>query len=150
MPAFINMMRLDPDSPGLNHRFLRTGFIGADGFTLLEVMVALGIAAIGLLALATALSRSVSVNQQIEVKTIANWVASNRFAELRMNRQFSSSGTAVSDEKLAGREWKIVDHYFSTADPNVVRVLIEVYELESEFPGTSNVGYLAKYKPPKP
>ena len=112
-------------------------------------MVALGIAAIGLLALATALSRSVSVTEQIEVKTIANWVASNRFAELRMNRLFTASGTAQSDEKMAGRDWKIVDHYFSTADPNIVRVLIEVYSTEKDFPDTSNVGYLARYKPAK-
>ena len=98
-------------------------------------MVALGIAAIGLLALSTALSRSVSVTEQIEVKTIANWVASNRFAELRMNRLFTASGTAQSDEKMAGRGLgKIVDHYFSTADPNIVRVLIEVLRSRKRLP----------------
>ena len=118
------------------------------GFTLIEVMVALGIVAVGLLAISTALTNSIDVSQQLDARTTANWVASNRMAELRMNRSFTTGGSQSSQENMAGQDWKIVDNYFSTEDPNIVRVVIEVFVDGEDFPVSTNVGFLARYKPP--
>ena len=118
------------------------------GFTLLEIMVALAVAAIGLGAVSRAMTQNVDIAQQLEVRTVANWVASNRMAELRMLRQFKSGGSSRSQEDLAGRTWQIDEEYFSTNDPNLARVQITVYEdRDRERPAAVEVGFLGRYKP---
>ena len=118
------------------------------GFTLLEIMVALAVAAIGLGAASRAMTQNVDVAQQLEIRTVANWVASNRMAELRMLRQFKGGGSSRSQEELAGRTWRIQEEYFSTNDPNLARVQITVYEdQERERPAAVEVGFLGRYKP---
>ena len=112
-------------------------------------MVALAVVSIGLLAISKALSHSIDVAQQLESRTIANWVASNRMAELRMNRIFTAAGSTIQEQTMAGRNWKIIDTYFGTQDPNISRVTVEVFEDESEQKIYSVVGFLARYKPAK-
>ena len=120
------------------------------GFTLLEVLIALGIAAVGLIAISSTLDSSVSVAERLESQTVATWVASNRMAELRMNRDFISSGSNISNQKMAGRDWKIIENYFATEDPNISRVVVEVSVEGEEFRVVQQVGYLARYKPAQP
>jgi len=117
------------------------------GFTLIEVMVALAIAAIGLLAISKSLATSVDIESKLESRMIANWVSSNKMAELRLNRFFSSGGTDISYEKMAGRKWKVVENYITTADPNIIRVVIEVFEDGKDEAIVQNTGFLGRYKP---
>jgi len=58
------------------------------GFTLLEVLVALAIISVGLLSVSTALSRAITINEGLEERTVAVWIAGNKMAELRMSRAF--------------------------------------------------------------
>jgi len=53
------------------------------GFTLIEVLVALAVAALALLALARAGSNALATQAELEQRTLALWVADNRLAELR-------------------------------------------------------------------
>ena len=77
------------------------------GFTLLEVLVALAVAAIGLAAVSKSMTLNVDVTAQLKERTIATWVASNRMAELRMERQFSSAGGSSGRVEMAGITWEL-------------------------------------------
>lgn len=112
-------------------------------------MVALAVVSIGLVALSKALTQRVEIAQQLELRTVASWVASNRMAELRMNRRFSASGSNINHQQMAGISWRIVDNFFATPDPNIARVVVEVFTQEVEIPLSSNIGYLARHKPAK-
>ena len=58
------------------------------GFTLLEVLVALSIAAIGLAAVSRALYQNIEVADRLSQKMVGTWVASNYLAELQINREY--------------------------------------------------------------
>ena len=119
------------------------------GFTLIEIMVALAVVAIGLLAMSESLTRSVDLAIQLEIRTIANWVGSNRMAELRMNRDFTASGSSSSQQQMAGQDWRVVDNFYGAADPDIARVEVEVFNETVESPVSTNIGYIARYKAPK-
>jgi general secretion pathway protein I len=119
------------------------------GFTLIEIMVALAVVAIGLLATSEALTRNVNLATQLEMRTIANWVGSNRMAELRMNRDFTASGSSSSQQQMAGRDWRVVDNFYGTADPDIVRVEVEVFDETVASSVSTNIGYISRYKAPK-
>ena len=120
------------------------------GFTLLEVMVALAIAAIGLVAVSKAMTQSVDLAGQLQTRTIASWVASNRMAMLRMERQFTQVGSKTSEQIMAGQHWEVIEEYFSTSDPNISRVSVKVFhESDRDRVLATSVGFLARYKPAK-
>jgi len=112
-------------------------------------MVALAVVAIGLLATSEAMTRNVDLASQLEMRTIANWVGSNRMAELRLNRDFTGSVSSASQQQMAGQDWRVVDNFHGTADPDIARVVVEVYHESMETPVSTNIGYIARYKPPK-
>ena len=57
------------------------------GFTLIEVLVALAIVAIGMSAVLSALSSSADTVSYLRDKTFAQWVALNKIATLRISGQ---------------------------------------------------------------
>lgn len=120
------------------------------GFTLLEVMVALAVAAIGLAAISKSLSTTVEVADRLSQRTLATWVASNRMAELRMTRQFVSNGSQSSEARLGEREWRTEERYSATPDPDISRVVVNVFEGNEKRVAASLSSYLARYRPADP
>ena len=114
------------------------------GFTLIEVMIALAVAAIGLMAVAAAQTRSLDIQDALETRTYAAWVASNRMAEIRMERFFSTGGSASSSLTMAGQQWTIVETFFSTPDPDIARITVEVFRDEESVPVVVETGYLGR------
>src|SRR3982074_3356873 len=85
----------------------RHGF-RADGFTLIEVLVALVIVAVGMSALMGALSSSAKTVVYMQDKTFAEWVALNQIASVRIilqKGQIPSTGNTTGDTDLANRTW---------------------------------------------
>lgn len=117
------------------------------GFTLLEVMVALAVAAIGLGAISKSMTSQVGVVDRLKQRSLATWVASNRMAELRMYRQFSSAGGQSGEAEMGGITWRIEEEYSTTADPNISRVDIAVFASGEDREVAFLTGYLARYKP---
>ncbi len=118
------------------------------GFTLLEVLVALAIVSVGLLSVSTALSRAVTVNESLEERTVGVWIVGNKMAELRMSREFSASGENSSSVSMAGRNWKVLETYYSTSDPDIARVVVSVFIEGEEDSILNSTGYLARYVAP--
>jgi general secretion pathway protein I len=78
------------------------------GFTLIEVMVALAVVAVALPALLMTLSQQLDGLRYLEDRSHAQWVAANRLAELRLIAQARGTlqvGLISGSEELAGRTW---------------------------------------------
>lgn len=80
----------------------------AQGFTLVEVMVALLVLALALTALQFRITQHVNNSAYLRDKTVAGWVAQNRLELLRLesrqqNRAISESRSGT--ERMAGKQW---------------------------------------------
>ncbi len=90
------------------------------GFTLLEVLVALAVLAVGAVSLLTATQTHVARISQIETRTVARWVADNHLAALRI-------GAPQSDVvDMLGQNWKVDVTRQKTQDPDLQRVDVDV------------------------
>jgi general secretion pathway protein I len=72
------------------------------GFTLLEVLVALVIVALGMSALLEMLSQSASNVSALRDKTVAEWIALNQIALARLNLNVPTTGTTQGDIQSCG------------------------------------------------
>lgn len=75
------------------------------GFTLLEVLVALGILAIALGAIIQSVSQATSNIGYLRDKTYAHWVAMNRVVEIQVGNTWPNLGTDEGSEVMANHEW---------------------------------------------
>ncbi|WP_372992907.1 type II secretion system minor pseudopilin GspI [Sulfitobacter sp.] len=93
---------------------------GEAGFTLLEVLVALAVLAVGAVSLLTATQTHITRISQIENRTVARWVADNRLAALRI-------GVRQPDVvDMLGQRWDVVVTRIETQDPDLQRVDVAV------------------------
>lgn len=100
------------------------------GFTLLEVLVALAIVAVGMAAVLGALTSSVGTVTYLRDKTFAQWVALNRIATLRLSGQLQAPGNSNGDIDFAGRSWHWRQEVTTTEVPGVVRIDVRVRPAE--------------------
>jgi general secretion pathway protein I len=100
------------------------------GFTLIEVLVALAIVAIGMSAVLSALSSSADTVSYLRDKTFAQWVALNKIATLRISGQQPPTGNSNGDTDYAGRSWHWRQAVVATEVPGVVRIDVSVRPAE--------------------
>ncbi|MFV0278610.1 MAG: type II secretion system minor pseudopilin GspI [Parahaliea sp.] len=101
------------------------------GFTLVEVMVALAVVALALPALVMALHQQVDGTGYLRDKSLAQLVAANKLAELRLLSQARRSlldGNDSGNTELAGRTWSWSILSGETPMQSFRRVEIEVRE----------------------
>jgi general secretion pathway protein I len=91
---------------------LRTG-----GFTLIEVLVALAIVAIGI---------------YLHDKTLAEWVALNHIAEQRLQPKLPQTGNTDGDVDFAGQKWHWRQETVATAVKGMVRMDVMVRPADSK------------------
>jgi general secretion pathway protein I len=116
-----------------------------DGFTLIEVLVALAIVAFGLLAVFGQLNQSVTAASYLRDKSLAHWVAMNRLAELRVSRAFPDAGTASDEVEMANAQWRFEETFSETDVPAIRRVDIMVAHADDpERPLAKAVGFLVQ------
>lgn len=101
----------------------------ARGFTLVEVMVALAIVAIALPALLVALYQQVDDTGYLRDKSLAQMVAANQLAQMRLVVAATRSLTAGKDNgtvTLADRDWYWWIETTATEQANFFRIEIDV------------------------
>ena len=76
------------------------------GFTLIEVMVALVIVSLGMMAVNTQLNRYTVAATYVEQKTLASWIATNKLTELSIAPTWPSVGDYEEDVEFAGQQWR--------------------------------------------
>lgn len=97
------------------------------GFTLVEVLVALVVVAIGLTALMIAVSGTARTSGYLRDKTLAQWIGLNRLAEVRLNTNKFGQNTDTAEVTFANRTWHYDTRYFDTSFNSMKRVSIRVY-----------------------
>ncbi len=102
------------------------------GFTLIEVMVALVVVAVAMAAVASSASSQSQNAAYLRDKTLAQWVALNRAAELRLQPRWPGLGSESGSEEMGRHEWFWRSVVSKTFDAGVRRVDIEVYADERE------------------
>jgi len=98
----------------------------ARGFTLVEVLVALVIVAVGMSALLAALGSAATNTSYLREKTFAQWVALNRVAEVRLQGQIPSKGKQSGESDFAGHKWQWEQEVSSLDVPGVMRMDVKV------------------------
>ncbi len=104
---------------------------GPGGFTLLEVMVALAVVSLGMLAAFTTISQSTTNAIRLQDKTMANWIALNRLAEMRLEDKFPDTGRADGDVEFAGAQWRWYTEVSDTEVEALRRVDVTVARAET-------------------
>jgi general secretion pathway protein I len=99
------------------------------GFTLIEVLVALVIVAVGMSALMGALSSSAKTVVYMQDKTFAEWVGLNQIANLRLQLtqgQVPPTGNTTGDIDFAGRSWHWRQEVIATQVQGIERIDVKV------------------------
>jgi general secretion pathway protein I len=115
------------------------------GFTLVEVLVALMIVAMGLAALMVAVSGTARTSGYLRDKTLAQWMALNRLSEVRLNLTKFGQNTDTGELSFANRTWHYDTRYFDTSIATMKRVVVRVYAGDAKTKGSplaESVGFL--------
>ena len=100
------------------------------GFTLIEVLIALAIVGLTLAAMAGKMSRMLDAANAMRDYTYASWIAHNKIAEMRLANVVPDISSSSGELEFAGTEWAWRAVVSETAVENLFRVDVTV-----SFPG---------------
>jgi general secretion pathway protein I len=96
------------------------------GFTLVEVVVALAITAIGMLAVFKTIGDTTHNVTDLRDRTFATWVADNRITEIRVSGEMPSVEETAGEVEFAGRRWHWVAKVSQTQVQGLRRIDVTV------------------------
>src|SRR5262245_56332020 len=96
------------------------------GFTLIEVLAALIIVAIGMLAVIKGVNETVRNASYLRDKTLAHWIAMNHLAEVRLAGRVPEVAKTNGDLEFAGQKWRWVMSVTQTQVMSMRRIDINV------------------------
>ena len=114
------------------------------GFTLIEVVVALAIAAISLGALIASVSQMVDGSASMQERTYASWIGQNRVTEMRLANAIPDVSTTTSDVTFGGLEWQLETTVSETGVENLYRVDVTVTMVGDENPSGVVTGFIGE------
>lgn len=98
------------------------------GFTLIEVLAALAIVAVALLAGLRAAGSMAQTNAELKLRLLAQVSAENRVAELRAARAFPPLGSRTVDCPQGKVALQCIEEVKATPNPLFRRLEVRVYE----------------------
>lgn len=102
------------------------------GFTLLEVLVAIAMLAIALPALINAVGANIRSAAHLKERTLAQWVAMNRIAELRASRVWPGEGKSSGTDSMANFDWYWEIKVSNTGEEDMRRLDVSVKRDQEE------------------
>ena len=116
-----------------------------NGFTLIEVMLAMAIFSIAGVALLGTANTNFTNMSLLEEKMLASWVASNQLVEGKLARQWPPQNNKKGTQELSEHKWSWTQRVVKTADDNMRAVYIDVRKkAEDEKAITSLMTYVSK------
>jgi len=111
------------------------------GFTLVEVLIAMTIAAVALMAAIRA-TASLAVNGvELRNRTLAQWSAENRLAQIRIAREWPNPGRRQYDCSQASVAMVCREDVIQTPNPLFRRVEVSVFDADGSFRLARLVGF---------
>jgi len=98
------------------------------GFTLAEVLVALAVVSIALLAALRAAAQGTAAADEVRSRLLAGWVAESRLAEHRARRDWLPLGIQRGSSRQGGLEFAWREEVIATPNPAFRRLDIFVFE----------------------
>lgn len=100
---------------------------GARGFTLVEVLIALAVVAIALVAFVSAGAQNADYATYIHQRTIAQMIARNQLVQYQIAANWPSTGKREGNVTMAGSKWHWETTIKGTADDHVRRADVRVF-----------------------
>ncbi|MGE5524069.1 MAG: type II secretion system minor pseudopilin GspI [Rhodospirillaceae bacterium] len=120
----------------------------ACGFTLVEVLVALAVLSLALIAALRASSIGVANSGEIRDRLLAGWVAQNRLAEHRARRDWMPVGVYQGEAIQAGKQFRWEEKVITTQNTQFLRVEVRVFAADRPDPALGIMsGFLVKAAP---
>jgi general secretion pathway protein I len=113
-----------------------------DGFSLLEVMVALAVFSLGALALLNVMGESQRSQAINEARAVARIVAENRLVEAMATTSPPPAGASSGREEALGRIWFWEMNVAPSPDPRLLRIDVLVHEDQ----GTQTLAELSTFR----
>jgi general secretion pathway protein I len=111
------------------------------GFTLIEVLVAMTIAAIALMTAIRATGSLATNSAELRARTLAQWSAENRLSLIRVTQEWPALGRRDYECSQAGVELRCREQVFQTPNPQFRRVEISVYAPDTEHRLSRLIGF---------
>ena len=105
---------------------------GSAGFTLVEVLVALAIVSVALLAATRAASQGTGGVGELRSRLLAGWVAENLVAEQRARADWPAPGMHRGTARQGGYEFAWREEVVPMPNPSFRRVNVTVYSATDE------------------
>lgn len=99
-----------------------------NGFTLIEVMIALSVVAIGLMATLKAINQEISSATITQNKMTALWLLENKVTEIRLTSTSAlpNLGINQANQVFLNQTWQWLTETKATAHPNIRKVEIAI------------------------
>lgn len=116
-----------------------------NGFTLIEVLIALLV--FGLIATAAAQvgSQYISSYERIRDKTLASWLADNRINQIRLQENLPDISETSRDTDFGPYRWQVTTAVLATAEPKMRRVEVTVARYRDDRPEPVQLHTLAAF-----
>ena len=118
-----------------------------NGFTLLEILVALAILAVALSAAMRVAGGSTNIVSEQKQRTLALWVAQNRLAEHRARGDWPDMGGSEGEVEQAGVKMRWQETVSGTPRADFRRIEVRVYGIErKDYALAEQAGFLVQGK----
>lgn len=123
--------------------------MNARGFTLVEVLIALAVASLGLSAVLAMGTQSIDTSRSLRDRTLALYVGLNEITELRLSGEFPDPGRSNGETEMADRLWRWQYVISETGVESLRRIDIAVSLAERPEDVVRNVsGFIGEPGPP--
>jgi general secretion pathway protein I len=95
-------------------------------FTLIEVLVALFVVALGMGALMATMTSAADTTMRLREKSFAEWVALNRISEMRLRGTPPDIGKSNGDVDFAGEKWRWTQEVLDPGIAGIRRIDVSV------------------------